>query len=448
MNEMVPNNVAFIESIPGYEIDRHLAQGGMASVYLATQTSLNRVVALKFLREFNDQSHQQRFLSESRIIASLNHRNIITIHDVGEFDGQAFLSMEFYEGSDLEARIAEGPLDACDALEVAASIGDALGFAHDHGIVHRDVKPGNILFHKDGTSVLTDFGIATDMAVDSKLTAIGTAIGTPTYVSPEQVQGNPTDGRSDIYSLGIVLYEMLVGAPPFQAASAIETMAAQVSLPAPHLPDELSNYQLVLDRMIAKRKEDRFATAQEMVAALRDIQFDLQDNSYQTNIDDFTHSLRITFDEIRDFFDEQLRQRNVRIGGAMVGFILVAWLGIATFSEPDPVDLLLNRAEQAVADDKLAYPVKGSALKYYREALAIDAENDDALDGLHDIAEIYADRAEQDLIGSNFPSAKFNIDRGLQAEPANPRLRQLGQDTKGLRKLPEKVFRGIRSLFE
>jgi hypothetical protein len=110
--------------------------------------------------------------------------------------------------------------------------------------------------------------------------------------------------------------------------------------------------------------------------------------------------------------------------------------------------LLLDSAEQAVADDKLAYPVKGSALKFYREALAIDAGNEDAIDGLHDIAEIYADRAEQDLIGSNFPSAKFNIDRGLQAEPTNSRLRQLGRDTQGLRKLPEKVFRGIRSLFE
>lgn len=448
MNEIVSDNAICVDSIPGYEIDRHLAQGGMASVYLATQTSLNRVVALKFLREFSDQSHQKRFLSESKIIASLNHRNIITIHDVGEFDGQAYLSMEFYEGSDLEARIAEGPLDACDALEIAASIGDALGFAHDHGIVHRDVKPGNILFHKDGTAVLTDFGIATDVAVDSKLTAIGTAIGTPTYVSPEQVQGHPTDGRSDIYSLGIVLYEMLVGTPPFQTASAIETMAAQVSLPAPHLPDELSTYQPVLDRMIAKRREDRFATAQEMVVALREIQFDLQDNDQQTNIDDFTQALRITLGDIHNFFNERLRQRNVQIGGAVVGFILMIWLGIATFSEPDPVDLLLGSAEQAVADDKLAYPVKGSALKFYREALAIDAENEDALGGLHDIAEIYADRAEQDLIGSNFPSAKFNIDRGLQAEPANPRLRQLGRDTQGLRKLPEKVFRGIKSLFE
>jgi len=450
MNAQISDTGNPTETIPGFEIERQLAQGGMATVHLATQLSLHRTVALKVLRAFSDPEHQERFFNESRIIASLNHRNIVTIHDVGQFGKQTFLSMEYYEGGDLASKIDQGLVDPCTALEITASIGDCLGFAHDHGIIHRDVKPANILFHHDGTPILTDFGIATDVTVDSSLTACGTTIGTPCYVSPEQVQGMATDGRSDIYSLGIVLYEMLVGEPPFREGSAIEIMAAQVNLPPPKLPERLREFQPLLNRMLAKKPDERFATADDMVDALRDCQIDYAGDGENTHqlLRRLANRMLGARERYGEAIQETFRQPSVYRSSIALFVLAVAWIVGSALRGPDPIDEYLGKAEQAFADDRLAYPVEESAFFYFREVLTLDWENDDALEGLHDIAETYADRAEGDLVKSNFPSAKFHIDRGLEAEPGNERLRKLRQDTKGLRRFPEKVLSGIKSIFD
>jgi len=449
MNGQISSTDSLTGTIPGFEIERQLAQGGMATVYLATQLSLHRMVALKVLRGFNDPEHQERFFNESRIIASLNHRNIVTIHDVGQIGEQAFLSMEYYEGNDLASRITQGLVDPCTALEITASIGDCLGFAHEHGIIHRDVKPANILFHHDNTPILTDFGIATDVTVDRNLTACGMTIGTPCYVSPEQVQGMATDGRSDIYSLGIVLYEMLVGQPPFREGSAIEIMAAQVNLPPPKLPEQLHDFQPLLERMLAKKPDERFATANDMVDAVRDCQINYASdggNSHQP-LSHLANCLVTALKRSREAIQVAFRRRSVVISSLAVFALAVVWVGGSVIRGPDPVDLYLDKADQAFDEDRLAYPVEGSAFFYFREVLALDPENNDAQEGLRDIAEIYADRAEGDLVKSNFPSAKFHIERGLEVEPYNERLLKLKQDTKGLRRIPEKVLSGIKSIF-
>ncbi len=449
MNGQISSTDSLTETIPGFEIERQLAQGGMATVYLATQLSLHRRVALKVLRAFNDPAHQERFFNESRIIASLNHRNIVTIHDVGQIGKQTFLSMEYYEGNDLASRIGQGPVDPCTALEITASIGSCLGFAHEHGIIHRDVKPANILFHHDSTPILTDFGIATDVTVDSNLTECGMTIGTPCYVSPEQVQGLSTDGRSDIYSLGIVLYEMLIGQPPFREGSAIEIMAAQVNLPPPKLPEQLRDFQPLLERMLAKKPDERFATANDMVNAVRDCQINYTGESANTQqlFKQLVYRMPGALERFREVIQVAFRRRSIVISSLALFTLAIVWVGESVLRGPDPVDEFLDKAGLAFDEDRLAYPVEGSALFYFREVLALDPGNDDAQEGLQDIAEIYADRAEGDLVNSNFPSAKFHIDRGLEAEPGNERLRKLRQDTKGLRRIPEKVLSGIKSFF-
>ena len=300
------------------------------------------------------------------------------------------------------------------------------------------------------TPILTDFGIATDVTVDSNLTASGTTIGTPCYVNPEQVQGKATDGRSDIYSLGIVLYEMLVGHPPFNDGSAVEIMAAQVNLPAPLLPEHLRAFQPLLDRMLAKRPDERFATASDLMEAVRDCQINNASDARHTRqpVRQLAHRLTAAFEWSREAIQAASRRRNVVITLSAVFALAVALVVGSALREDDPIDEYLAKADQAFAEDRLAYPVEGSALFYYREVRTLDPENAEAMEGLHEIAEIYADRAEGDLVKSNFPSAKFHIDRGLEVEPTNERLRKLKQDTKGLRRIPEKVLSGIKSIFK
>jgi serine/threonine-protein kinase PpkA len=256
--------------IPGYKIVRPVAEGGMASVYLAVQESLRRNVALKLLKKFDNTAQSNRFHNEGRIIASLNHRNIITLHDIGVIGEQHYISMEYLEGGDLEERIRKG-MSTDASLDVVEAIGSCLDFVHRKDIIHRDIKPANILFHKDGTPILTDFGIAKQLVVDTRLTMDGTALGSPYYLSPEQAECKPLDGRTDIYGLGIILYEMLTGIKPYQGSSHIETIIAHLANPLPSLPPELSCFQSLLDRMIAKQRDERFASAGEMVETLREL---------------------------------------------------------------------------------------------------------------------------------------------------------------------------------
>ncbi|MGB5198634.1 MAG: protein kinase [Sedimenticolaceae bacterium] len=255
--------------IPGYRIERLIAEGGMSSVFLAVQESLGRRVALKLLKKFDSPQHARRFLEEARIIASLEHRNIITIYDVGAIGERHYIAMEYLEGGSLQDRIDRGirPEAAIDLLE---NIAVCLHFVHRKGIVHRDVKPSNILFHVDGTPKLTDFGIAVQRDRDQEQTMDGSAFGSPYYLSPEQAEGRTLDGRSDIYALGIVFFQMLTGRKPYAARSHIETIAAHLSHPIPMLPDALSGYQRLLERMIAKRPGDRIACAAHLVEEIRE----------------------------------------------------------------------------------------------------------------------------------------------------------------------------------
>lgn len=253
--------------VPGYTIQTLLGEGGMASVFLATQKSLDRPVALKILKKFDTDAQIKRFFNEGRIIASLNHHNIITIHDLGEVNGQCFLAMEYIDGGDLKQRIAAG-LPPDEAIRLIKLIAHCLDVVHQKGIIHRDIKPENILFRKNGTPVLTDFGVAKQLQADASLTMDGSAIGSPYYLSPEQAGQKPLDSRTDIYSLGIIFYEMLTGQKPFLGDSPIEIIIAHLTTEAPPLPKNLAKYQPLLDLMIARDANDRFGSAAELVSFL------------------------------------------------------------------------------------------------------------------------------------------------------------------------------------
>ncbi|HEY3845216.1 MAG TPA: Stk1 family PASTA domain-containing Ser/Thr kinase [Acidimicrobiales bacterium] len=258
-----------------YELTHLIARGGMAQVYRARDRQLDRPVALKVLfPELSvDRAFVERFRREAQAAANLSHPNIVPVFDWGEDNGAYFIVMEFIDGRPLSAVLREsGPLPPQQIATIGANVAAALAFAHRHGVVHRDVKPGNVLITADGTVKVTDFGIARAMNTEESLTQTGAVMGTAAYFSPEQAEGHSVDSRSDIYSLGVVLYEMSVGKPPFTGDSPVAVASKHVRdqpvLPRVANPAVPAALEAVIMKAMAKSPDDRYVNAEEFRADL------------------------------------------------------------------------------------------------------------------------------------------------------------------------------------
>jgi eukaryotic-like serine/threonine-protein kinase len=258
-----------------YELREQIGRGGTAQVYLARDLLLDRPVALKVLMsEFSrDHSFVERFRREAQAAANLTHPNIVSVYDWGESAETYFIVMEYVDGESLASIIrSQAPLDPAQAASIGADIANALSYSHRHDVVHRDVKPGNVLITADGQVKVTDFGIARAVGVDDQITQTGLVMGTATYFSPEQAQGIQVDGRSDIYSLGVVLYEMVVGRPPFYGDTPVSIAYQHVREEAPTPRSLNPSVPLALEAIIlqamAKVPADRYQTAEELRADL------------------------------------------------------------------------------------------------------------------------------------------------------------------------------------
>src|SRR5258706_686788 len=256
-----------------YEIAAKIGGGGMGIVYKARDTKLGRIVALKFLppQWSHDETAKQRFIREAQAASATDHPNICTIHSIESTDdGQLFIVMAYYEGQTLKQTLEAGAIGLDQALLIATQVAEGLARAHAQGVVHRDIKPGNLMVTEDGVKIL-DFGLA-KFADALQLTIAGTTIGTVAYMSPEQAKGEEADARSDIWALGVVLYEMIAGRAPFKGSYPEAVSYAIRNEPPPPLPGASREIEQLVLRAIHKNPDERFPSARELARELRTLQ--------------------------------------------------------------------------------------------------------------------------------------------------------------------------------
>jgi len=440
--------------IPGYKIQHRVGQGGMASVYLAIQESLDRSVVLKILDISGPTANEsliERFLVEGRIVATLNHPNIITIFDIGIANDSLFISMEYIKGGDLKARM-ELPITPDTALDYLAKIGSGLATAHRMGVVHRDIKPANIMFKDDDTPLITDFGIAkqTD-AIDNDLTSTGLFLGSPNYVSPEQADGIEIDGRADIYSLGCMFYEMLTGDKPYISATVFDVIIQHKQAPIPVLAEDLVEFQPLLNKMMAKNRDERFSDADEMVESIRKLQLSRKSSSV-TDFDitslppaeKVEHKSNQTLNILLlllmttggifgtlQYAESKMNSNSSKFDNVPTNITLPDNISTSITSKQvemmppdeaktpariskDVIQALHWLGKKSLEDYRLTHPENDNAYYYYSRLLEADATDKVAAAGLLNIADRYATLAERSLLDNDYSKAQAYINIGLK----------------------------------
>jgi len=260
---------SFNIEIPNFILGKEIGRGGMARVFIGEQLEPKRPVAIKIVTpQGNDPKILEDLQKEGDTVAQFSHPNIVTVFSCGVIEQNYYLAMEILSGGDLKKKIEEG-ITELEAFNIMVDMAKALEHAQKRGTLHRDIKPENILFHEDGQAVLVDFGIAKAQNTVSEFTRVGAVVGTPHYMSPERALGKEIDERSDLYALGVVLYEMLLGKKVFEGSDTFAISYAHVHEPVPDLPEEKAKYQTLLNKLLAKNPDDRFQTATQLVAQLK-----------------------------------------------------------------------------------------------------------------------------------------------------------------------------------
>ncbi len=427
----------------------------MATVYRAMQHSLGRPVAVKILARGPDDQDDfaQRFKKEGRILARLLHPNIVTIYDIGvSEDNQLFLSMEYLAGGTLRDRIKRGlPFES--TIHIIRTIAKAIGYAHEKGVIHRDVKPSNIMFRHDGTPVLTDFGVARVMTGSSTVrTMTGLTVGSPGYMSPEQAMCHGVTVQSDLYSLGVVLYEMLAGYPPYQADSSLAVVLKHLHDPIPGLPREHANLQPILNKLLAKKPTDRYRDISEFLAALNCIvPGDTGSQPKATTGGSPLAMVEFASGTLRNLWLKRPR-RFLWLGMISVSVLLIVVVyafrsrtatesseampkeppqpvvaNTAPVSRETEIATLLQQAEARLKAGLLTDEAEESAEAAYRQVLKLDRGNALALAGLENIAREYERLARQRLDAGAPRESVDPIQKGLVVAPGHAGLVQLRQ---------------------
>ncbi len=267
MSKKVPEQLL---QIPNFTVIKKIGQGGMAVVYLGEQLQPKRQVAIKIVSPSStDPKILEDLKREGDTVAQFNHPNIVTVYACGVVDKNYFLAMEILPGGDLKEKLSNHTLEDREVLKIMDEMSSALAHSHKRKTLHRDIKPENIMFNEEGQAVLLDFGIAKAQGQISEFTRIGAVVGTPHYMSPERALGQDIDERSDLYALGVVMYEMLMGKKLFEGEDTFAVSYAHVHEPPPKLPEEKSALQPILDKLLAKNPDDRFQNAEQLNAIIK-----------------------------------------------------------------------------------------------------------------------------------------------------------------------------------
>ncbi len=463
---------SFPQQVPGYELTRELGVGGMAVVYLAIQHSLDREVAIKVMKRDaaggTVSDFEKRFLFEGRTMAKLPHRNIVAVYDIVTRSDIAYIAMEYLSDGPLSDRMRAG-LELGEAISIVVQLASALEFAHRQNVVHRDLKPANVLFRDATTPVLTDFGIAKQSGTTAaRITQTGMVLGTPTYMSPEQANGQEVDGRSDQYSLGILFYEMLTGSAPFVDETPMAVLMAHALKPPPPLSAELSMFQPIFDKMLAKHPDDRYPNLREFEKALREVIVgsetlsmrlqaggarssssqlrmlgfgsDTHASSGVTRNMDFgrdASTILRTLTHPREFMQAMRTARGLAAVALVAGLIVIGmllWNGFGGFGGPggsgesqELVRLYLKEAEEFIAKGALLQPPEHNAFEDLQKVMQQDPDNHRAAELLSGIAINLRSKALQALKDGDEAQANELISQALLVAPDDAQSQEVAQ---------------------
>jgi serine/threonine protein kinase len=400
-----------------YKIVEEIGVGGMARVYKAVQLKLDRFVVIKEMSPalYKDPSFRERFAREAKICAKLSHPHIVQIYDVVVQENGSYLSIEYIEGGDL-GELMKGPVDINRVFQLVNEMCSALDYAHSKGIIHRDVKKQNILIRANGCFVLADFGIAKAGDMGTQMTMVGSAVGSPKYMSPEQAQGEQIDGRSDYYSLGIVLFEILSGTVPFNADSSIAIALQHLNSPIPKLPPTLSALDPFFEKILAKSPNDRYSDGQEVIDGFIQCLKNIDEKILISHIE---QSQNLYLNHLASSGSYKAKTNKVAVTKNNKNNLVFA--GIATIAVLIGLGLFFNhsqKSENTYIQGKLASAYKNlqtddfaQALVDFKSVLNVDSGNEVAIDSLVTTKEMLFEYLQKLLQEEKFEKIKFEIEK-------------------------------------
>jgi len=438
-------------TIPGYLILKKVAKGGMARVFLAIQEAVGRSIALKTLPKklCTDKSLTKLFLQEANC-GVLNHPNIITIYDAGETESHLYIAMEYLHGGDLKQKIKKG-ISQTEVINIITKISEALAYAHSKGFIHRDIKPGNIIFNEENQPILADFGIARAVSFSDQTVIDGMVMGTPHYTSPEQVSSDIVDHRTDLYSLGIVYYEMLMGKKPFVADTPFALIYKHLEEAPPQLDKKFKEHQPIIHKLMAKKPKNRYASAFDLIEDLAKLTRAKKEQAiirsermrtYKSGVvlltlvlalsvivsDKLSTYTKVQITQIKGFADKTAlltkafivdldEQRKIATKQEQIIESLRAQIDTHNVAA-----VHLNKAASYLEKSRYIMPKGASALAEYNQVLLIDPGNIQARAGIGVITDHYYQLAKNEVTKRTYFDALDNIDSGLIASPNDDRL--------------------------